>query len=50
MERGEAVDALLAQLDEPVDPERLDLALVVEAELLLDLDLDPQPWQSNPFW
>ena len=32
----------LQQLDEAIDPELLDLALVVEAELALDLDLDPE--------
>jgi hypothetical protein len=42
LDGGELVDACLAQLDESVDPELLDLALVVEAELALDLDLDPQ--------
>ncbi len=44
----ESLDALEAQLDEPIDPERLDLALVVEAELLLDLDLDPEPLAVEP--
>ena len=40
--RGEAVDARLAQLHEAVDAKAFDLALVVEAELALDIDLDPQ--------
>ena len=40
---GEPPDALLAELDEPVDAEVFDLALVVELQLLLYLDLDPQP-------
>ena len=40
--RGKSVHARLAQLHEAVDPERLDLALVIEAQLALDLDLDPQ--------
>ena len=43
LKRGEGVNPRLAQLHEAIDPERLDLAFVVEAELLLDLDLDPQP-------
>ena len=40
---GEARDALLAPLGELGEPVLLDLALRVEAELLLDLDLDPEP-------
>ena len=39
---GEPPYALLAELDEPVDAEVFNLTLVVELELLLDLDLDPQ--------
>src|SRR4029079_17638916 len=39
---GEARDALLAPLGELGEPVLLDLALRVEAELLLDLDLDPE--------
>ena len=39
---GEARDALLAALRELGEPVLLDLALRVQAELLLDLDLDPE--------
>ena len=40
---GEARDARLAPLGELGEPVLLDLALRVEPELLLDLDLDPEP-------
>ena len=39
---GVGQDALLAALHEPGDAIRLDVALVVKAQLLLDLDLDVQ--------
>ena len=45
---GEARDALLAALGELGEPVLLDLALRVEAELLLDLDLDPEPLAVEP--
>ena len=40
--RGVGQDALLAERDEPVDAERLDVALAREPEVALDVDLDPQ--------
>ena len=40
---GVLSDAGLAQLHEPLDAELLDVALRFEAQLLLDLHLDPQP-------
>ena len=46
--RRKSVHARLAQLHEAVDPERLDLPLVVEAQLALDLDLDPQALAIEP--
>ena len=39
---GERQHALLAQADELGDPERLDVALRREAQVALDVDLDPQ--------
>src|SRR5207245_1145745 len=43
LDRREAPHALLAPLDEPVDAERLDVPLRPEPQLLLDLDLHPEP-------
>jgi hypothetical protein len=50
LDAGKLIDALLAQPDELVDAgervagnEVLDVALGAELQLLLDLDLDPQP-------
>src|SRR4029079_1233655 len=39
---SERQDPLLAERDELGDPERLDVALAREAEVALDVDLDPQ--------
>src|SRR5205814_10144738 len=43
LHRGVLEHALLALLDEAPDAVALDVLLGLEAELLLDLDLDPQP-------
>ena len=40
---GKALSTRLAELDEAVDPVGLDVALVLEAEILFGFDLDPQP-------
>ncbi len=45
---GVGQDALLAQRHEAGDPERLDVALGGEAELALDVDLDPQALAVEP--
>ena len=42
LDAGVLLDSRLAQLDKAIDPERLDLSLVVESQLALDVDLDPE--------
>ena len=46
--RGVGQDALLAQADELGDPVGLDVALAREAEVALDVDLDPQALAVEP--
>jgi cell envelope-related function transcriptional attenuator common domain len=46
--RGVRQDALLAERHELGDPERLDVALGREAEVALDVDLDPQALAVEP--
>ena len=45
---GEPPDPRLAKLHEPVDAVLLDLALRLEAQVLLHLDLDPEPLAVEP--
>src|SRR4029077_8831543 len=45
---GVGQDALLAERDERGDPEGLDVALAREAEVALDVDLDPQALAVEP--
>ena len=45
--RGDGLDARVREAGEAI---LLDLPLRVEAELALDVDLDPEALQSNPFW
>ena len=46
--RGVGQDPLLAERHEAVDAVRLDVALAREAEVALDVDLDPQPLAVEP--